>query len=94
MAERVLRVKVEPVNTWAQWKIRDSVDMEADTVLVSCVWADGDKRQVRAHLIGDVNDLLFCVSSAVLALTRQQKWALLKILLRRGRRAVIRKEVR
>jgi len=93
MAERVLRVKVEPVNTWAQWKIRDSVDMEADTVLVSCVWADGDKRQVRAHLIGDVNDLLFCVSSAVLALTRQQKWALLKILLRRGRRAVIRKEV-
>lgn len=94
MAERALRVKVEPVNTWAQWKIRDSVDMEADTVLVSCVWADGDKRQVRAHLIGDGNDLLFCVSSAVLALTRQQKWALLKMLLRRGRRAVIRKEVR
>lgn len=93
MAERALRVKVEPASTWAQWKLRDTVDMEADTVLVSCVWADGDKRQVRAHLIGDANDLLFCVSSAVLALTRQQKWALLKMLLRRGRRAMIRKEV-
>lgn len=93
MADRALRVKVDPVSTWAQWKIRETVDMEADTVMVSCVWADGDKRQVRAHLIGDANDLLFCVSSAVLALNRQQKWALLKMLLRRGRRAMIRKEV-
>lgn len=94
MAERALRVKVEPVNTWAQWKVRETLDMEADTVLVSTVWADGDKRQVRAHLIGDRDDLLYCVSTAVLALTRQQKWALLKMLVRRGRRALVRRECR
>ncbi|MBQ8313673.1 MAG: hypothetical protein IJ438_01005 [Clostridia bacterium] len=93
MADRALRVKADPVSTWAQWKIRESVDMEADTVLVSAVWADGDKRQVQVHLIGDANDLLFCVSSAVLGLNRHQKWALLKMLLNRGRRAMIRKEV-
>ena len=94
MADRVLRVKVDPVSTWAQWKIRESLDVEADTVLVSAVWADGDKRQSQVYLIGDANDLLFCLSSAVLGLNRHQKWALLKMLLRLGRRAMIRKEVR
>lgn len=93
MTDRELRVTVEPVSSKAFGKMRETVELEVDTVLVSGVWADGDKRQVQVHLIGDRNNMLFCVSSAVLSLTGKQKWALLKMLLRRSRRSAIRKEV-
>lgn len=34
MGNRCLKITVEPVDAWAQWKIRDNVTRDADTELI------------------------------------------------------------
>lgn len=93
MGDRCLKITVEPVDAWAQWKIRDNVTRDADTVLMVTCCADGSHRQLHTELIGDKGDLLICICSAILALDKPSFRALVQMLWRKRRQHKPLKEV-
>lgn len=93
MANRWLKITIEPACSWARWQLREPVVRDADTVLMVSCCADGATRQTRTELIGDKGDLLLCACAVLQALDKQHQLALLKMLWQNRRQWRAMKEV-